>query len=96
MQLESHFLTTRVRSGSQPRSRGQLTECSLVVIGFISHLQVVITNNYYTIADLHNLQSFHIILRLFSLVLTIRFLATDLQNRNYKSLTKLHTSNSTA
>jgi hypothetical protein len=30
-----------------------------VVIGFIGYLQVVATNNYNTIADLHNLQSFH-------------------------------------
>jgi hypothetical protein len=29
------------------------------VNGFINHLQVVTTNNYYTIADLHNLQSLH-------------------------------------
>jgi hypothetical protein len=28
-----------------------------VVIGFIGYLQVVTTNNYNTIADLHNLQS---------------------------------------
>jgi hypothetical protein len=45
-------------------------------------------------ADLHNLQSLHTnILNLFPLVFTIRFLATDLQHRNYKSLTKLHTPN---
>jgi hypothetical protein len=30
-----------------------------LVIGFINHLHVVTTNNYYTIADLHNLQSLH-------------------------------------
>jgi hypothetical protein len=33
-----------------------------LVIGFISHLQVVTTINYYTIAALHNLQSLHNIL----------------------------------
>jgi hypothetical protein len=30
-----------------------------LVIGFIGYLQMVTTNNYYTIADLHNLQSLH-------------------------------------
>jgi hypothetical protein len=30
-----------------------------LVIGFTNHLQVVTTNNYYTIADLYNLQSLH-------------------------------------
>jgi hypothetical protein len=30
-----------------------------LVIGFIGYLQVVTTNNYNTIADLHNLQSLH-------------------------------------
>jgi hypothetical protein len=49
------------------------------VIGFINHLQVVTKNNYYTIADLHNLQSLHTnLLSLFPLYTTIRFLATDL------------------
>jgi hypothetical protein len=28
-----------------------------MVIGFIDHLQVVTTNNYYTIADLHTTKS---------------------------------------
>jgi hypothetical protein len=32
---------------------------SEIVVGFSNHLQVVTTNNYYTIADLHNLQSLH-------------------------------------
>jgi hypothetical protein len=50
-----------------------------LVIGFIGYLQVVITNNYYTIADLHNLQSLqNNLLSLLSLVCTICFLATDL------------------
>jgi hypothetical protein len=50
-----------------------------LVIGFINHLQVVATNNCYTIADLHNLRSLHTnVLRVLSLVFTIRFLATDL------------------
>jgi hypothetical protein len=50
-----------------------------LIIGFINHLQVVTTNNYYTIADLHNLQSPHTnILSLLTLVFTIRSLATDL------------------
>jgi hypothetical protein len=49
------------------------------VIRFINHIQVVTTNNYYTIADLHNLQSLHInLLSVFPLVFIIRFLATDL------------------
>jgi hypothetical protein len=30
-----------------------------LVIGFINHLQVVTTINYYTISDLHNVQSLH-------------------------------------
>jgi hypothetical protein len=30
-----------------------------LVIGFINNLQVVTTINYYTIADLHNVQSLH-------------------------------------
>jgi hypothetical protein len=54
------------------------TGCGLV-IGFVNHLQVVTTNNYYTIAYVHNLQSLHTnILSLFPLVFTVRFLATDL------------------
>jgi hypothetical protein len=32
------------------------------VVGFIIHLQVVTTNNYYSVAALHNLQSLHTIL----------------------------------
>jgi hypothetical protein len=49
-----------------------------LVIGFINHLQVVTTNNYYTIAYLHNLQSLHTnLLSLFPVVYPIRFLATD-------------------
>jgi hypothetical protein len=67
-----------------------------LVIVFIDHLQVTATNNYYTIAGLHNLQSLHTnLLSLFPLVLTIHFLATDLWHRNYKSLTKSHTPNIT-
>jgi hypothetical protein len=43
---------------------------------FIGSSPVVTTNNYYTIDDLHNLQSLHInLLTLFPLVFTIRFLA---------------------
>jgi hypothetical protein len=50
-----------------------------LVIRFNNHLQVVTTNNYYIIAELHNLQSLHTNhLSLYSLVFTIRFLATDL------------------
>jgi hypothetical protein len=50
-----------------------------LVIGFINHLQVITTNNYYAVADLHNSQSHHTnLLSLFPLVFTIRFLATDL------------------
>jgi hypothetical protein len=50
-----------------------------LAIGCINHLQVVNANNYYTIADLQNLQSLHTnLLSLFPLVFTIRFLATDL------------------
>jgi hypothetical protein len=48
-------------------------------IGFTNHLQVVTTNNYYIIANLHNLQLPHTnLLSLFPPVFTIRFLATDL------------------
>jgi hypothetical protein len=50
-----------------------------LVIGFLNHLQVVTTNNYYTIADLRYLQSLHTkLLSLFPLIFTIHFLATDL------------------
>jgi hypothetical protein len=46
---------------------------------FIEHSQVVTTNNYYTIADLHDLQSLHTnLLSLFPLVFTVRFLAQEL------------------
>jgi hypothetical protein len=48
-------------------------------IRFIGSSSVVTKNNYNTIADLHNLQSLHTnVLRLFPLVFTNRFLATDL------------------
>jgi hypothetical protein len=30
-----------------------------LIIGFINNLQVVTTNNYYTMAALHNVQSLH-------------------------------------
>jgi hypothetical protein len=41
-------------------SRVTVTKTGLgLVIGFIDHLQVVTTINYYTIAALHNLQSLH-------------------------------------
>jgi hypothetical protein len=46
---------------------------------FIGSSPLVTTDNYYTIADLHNLQSLHTNpLSVFPLVCTIRFLATDL------------------
>jgi hypothetical protein len=46
---------------------------------FIGSSPVVTTNNYYDIADIHNLQSLHTNLpSLFPLVFTIRFLTTDL------------------
>jgi hypothetical protein len=49
-----------------------------MVIGVVNNLQVVTTNNLYTIADLHSLQSLHTnLLSLFKIVFTIRFLATD-------------------
>jgi hypothetical protein len=65
-----------------------------LVIGLINHLKVVTKNNYNTIADLQNLQSLHNnLLSLFPLVFTIRFLATDLEHRNCKTLAKLHTPN---
>jgi hypothetical protein len=48
-------------------------------MGFNNHLQVITTNNYYTIADLHNLQSLHTnLLSVFPLVFTVRYLAKDL------------------
>jgi hypothetical protein len=50
-----------------------------LVIGFIGSSPIVTTNNYYTTADLHNLQSLNTnLLRLFTLVFTNRFLATYL------------------
>jgi hypothetical protein len=61
-------------------SRVLVTEMGFgLVIGFINCLQLVTTNNYNTVPDLNNLQSLHYnLLRLFPLVFTIRFLATDL------------------
>jgi hypothetical protein len=61
-------------------SRVLVTETGFgLVTVFINRLQLVITNNYNTVPDLHNLQSLHYnLLRLFPLVFTIRFLATDL------------------
>jgi hypothetical protein len=63
-------------------SRVLVTETEFgLVIGFINSLQLVTTNNYNTVPDLHNLQSLHSnLLRLFPLVFTIRFLATDLNS----------------
>jgi hypothetical protein len=50
-----------------------------LVIGFINRVQLVTTNNYNTVPFLHSSQSLHYnLLSLFSLVFTIRFLATDL------------------
>jgi hypothetical protein len=61
-----------------------------LVIGFIGYLEVVTTNNYNTIAELHNLQSLHTnLLRLSALVFMY------LWHRIYKSLTKSHTPNTT-
>jgi hypothetical protein len=61
-------------------SRVLVTETGFgLVIGLINRLQLVTTINYNTVPDLHNLQSLHYnLLSLFSLVFTIRFLATDL------------------
>jgi hypothetical protein len=61
-------------------SRALVTETGFgLVIGFINRLQLVTTNNYNTVPDLHNLQSLHYnFLRLFPLVFTIPFLTTDL------------------
>jgi hypothetical protein len=57
------------------------------VIGFIDHSQVVITTKYNTLADSHitNHSTLNL-LSVLSLVLTIRFLATDLSqsHRNFK------------
>jgi hypothetical protein len=50
-----------------------------LVIGFINHLHVVTTINYYTITDVHTTN--HSTINLLSLsapVVTIRFLETDL------------------
>jgi hypothetical protein len=58
--------------------------CGLV-IRFINNLQVVTTNNYYTLADLHNLRSLHT--NLFSLSPLV-FMD--------KGLPKSHTPNTTA
>jgi hypothetical protein len=49
-----------------------------MVIGFIAFLQVVTTNNYKSIADLHNLESLHTNLLSLSAVAL-----TDLSRRNY-------------
>jgi hypothetical protein len=61
-------------------SRVLVTETGFgMVVGFINHSQVVATNNYNTVPDLHNLQSLHYnLLSLLPLVFIIRFLATDL------------------
>jgi hypothetical protein len=61
-----------------------------LVTGLINLIQLVTTNNYNTVPDLHNLQSLHYnLLRLFPLVFTIRFLATNLN----QELSQTHTSN---
>jgi hypothetical protein len=57
-----------------------------LVIGFINNLQVVTTINYDSIADFHTTKH----CTLSPLVFTV------LQHRNYKSLTKSHTPNTTA
>jgi hypothetical protein len=50
-----------------------------LVIGFISHLQLVTTITYNTVTDFHSIKhSTPIFSVLFPLVFTIRFLATDL------------------
>jgi hypothetical protein len=68
-----------------------------LVIGFIDHFQVVTTNNYTTVTDFPHFKALHAnLISLFPLIFTIRFLATDLQHRNYKSLTKSHDPNITA
>jgi hypothetical protein len=47
-----------------------------LITGFINNLLVVTTNNYYSITNLHNLQSLHTnLFSLFPLDFTIRFLA---------------------
>jgi hypothetical protein len=61
-------------------SRVWATETQVWIGNWIfNNLQFVTINNYYTLADLHNLQSLHTnLLSLFPLAFTIRFLATDL------------------
>jgi hypothetical protein len=61
-------------------SRILVTETGFgLVFGLINRLQLVTTNNYNTVPELHNLQSLHYnLLSLFPLVFTILFLATDL------------------
>jgi hypothetical protein len=50
-----------------------------LIFGFINRLQLVTTNNYNTVLDLHKLQSIHYnLLSLFPLVFTVRVLARDL------------------
>jgi hypothetical protein len=59
-----------------------------LVTGFINHLQVVTTINYYTATDFHTLQTLHT--NLFGLSALV---FTELQHRNYNSLIELHTQN---
>jgi hypothetical protein len=52
--------------------------CLWVDYLFVVLTDIYVSYNYYTIADLYNLQSFDTdLLSLFPLVFTIRFLATD-------------------
>jgi hypothetical protein len=76
-------------------SRVFVTETGFVlVIGFINHSQVVTTNNYYTVPDLHNSLHYNL-LSLFPLAFTLRFLAKDLNTGIIAfSIFTLHTNQS--
>jgi hypothetical protein len=49
-------------------------------MGFIDHLEVVITSNHSSIANLHTLQIFAVHINSFQSAVTSRYLVTDLNN----------------
>jgi hypothetical protein len=58
-QGQSHVTWHSLLSASYCHVFGWLRCWFALVIGFINNLQVITTNNYYTLADLQNLQSLH-------------------------------------
>jgi hypothetical protein len=77
----SEYTSFRQRMRNKMLSRVLVTETRFrLVIGFINRLRVVTKINYNTLPYLHNIlfTPHHFLFSLFPLVLTIRFLAMDL------------------